>query len=143
MAVLRATLLALLCGTLGSTLFVRGTSGAEAPTEYQVKAVFLFNFSHFVEWPAATFTAPNQPFAICVLGDDPFGTRLDEAVRGEQIDQHPLSVRGFIMSARPATARFCTSTAPKRPSCAQSSPRWTIAARSPYPIWTDPPSAAS
>src|SRR5689334_4121924 len=24
-------------------------------TEYQVKAVFLFNFTQFVEWPAATF----------------------------------------------------------------------------------------
>jgi len=30
-----------------------------------------------------------------ILGDDPFGSRLDEAVRGEQIDQHPLLIRRF------------------------------------------------
>jgi hypothetical protein len=93
MAVLRKALLALLCSTLGLTALTRGSGAAEAPSEYQVKAVFVFNFSHFVEWPPEAFTAPNQPFLICILGSDPFGGRLDEAVRGEQIDQHPLSVR--------------------------------------------------
>jgi YfiR/HmsC-like len=91
-ALLRSTCLALLYGALGSMPWVRPASGAEA-AEYQVKAVFLFNFSHFVEWPATAMSAPNQPFVICVLGDDPFGTRLDEAVRGEQINQHPLAIR--------------------------------------------------
>lgn len=77
------------------TAFLNAARGAEAPTEYQVKAVFVFNFAHFVEWPAQAFTAPNQPFVIGILGTDPFGARLDEAVRGEQIGQHPLSVRRF------------------------------------------------
>ena len=86
---------ALLCGALAIVLGPRGVLSAEAPTEYQVKAVFVFNFSRFVEWPAQAFTAPTQPFAICILGDDPFGPRLDEAVRGEQINQHPLLVRRF------------------------------------------------
>jgi hypothetical protein len=93
MAVLRKALLASLCSALGFMSLMRVACGAEAPTEYQVKAVFVFNFSHFVEWPAQAFTAPDQPFAICILGTDPFGGRLDEAVRGEQIDEHPLSVR--------------------------------------------------
>jgi YfiR/HmsC-like len=91
-ALLRSTYLALLYGALGSMPWVRPAAGAEA-AEYQVKAVFLFNFSHFVEWPAAALSAPNQPFVICILGEDPFGTRLDEAVRGEQINQHPLAIR--------------------------------------------------
>jgi hypothetical protein len=85
-------LLALLYGALGSVLCVHRGWSAEAG-EYQVKAVFVFNFSHFVEWPPQAFTAANQPFVICILGEDPFGTRLDEAVRGEQINQHPLLVR--------------------------------------------------
>jgi YfiR/HmsC-like len=91
-ALLRSTCLALLFGTLGSMPWARSAAGAEA-AEYQVKAVFLFNFSHFVEWPAGALSAPNQPFAICILGQDPFGTRLDEAVRGEQINQHPLAIK--------------------------------------------------
>ncbi len=95
MAVLRKTLWALLCGTLGLTVMCRGASGAEVPTEYQVKAVFVFNFSRFLEWSPQAFTAPNAPFVIGILGDDPFGARMEEAVRGEQIDQHPMVVRRF------------------------------------------------
>jgi len=92
---IRKSLAGLFCGVLGLTMLLRSAGGAEAPTEYQVKAVFLYNFSRFVEWPPQTFTAPDEPFVIGVLGSDPFGTRLDEAVRGEQIDQHPLVVRRF------------------------------------------------
>ena len=95
MAILRKTPQALLCVALGLTVFLRGACGAEAPTEYQVKAVFVYNFSRFVEWPPQAFTAPDEPFVIGILGGDPFGARLDEAVRGERIDQHPLLVRRF------------------------------------------------
>jgi len=84
---------ALIRGALGLMLLLGAASAAEAPTEFQVKAVFLFNFSRFVEWPPQAFSAADQPFGVCILGDDPFGSRLDDAVRGEQIAQHPLSVR--------------------------------------------------
>jgi YfiR/HmsC-like len=90
-ALLRTTQLAL-CAAL-ALLLLRAARGAETPGEYQVKAVFVFNFSRFVEWPPQAFSAPDQPFAICILGNDPFGPRLDEAVRGEQINQHPLLIR--------------------------------------------------
>jgi YfiR/HmsC-like len=76
-------------------LLARAAGGAEAPNEYQVKAVFVFNFSRFVEWPPQAFAAANDPFVIGIVGGDPFGTRLDEAVQGEQINQHPLEIRRF------------------------------------------------
>src|SRR5262249_40940509 len=63
--------------------------------EYQVKAVFLFNFAQFVEWPAERFAAADAPFVIGVLGTDPFGSQLDEAVRGERVDRHPMAVRRY------------------------------------------------
>jgi hypothetical protein len=72
-----------------------GATYADAPTEYQVKAVFVFNFSRFVVWPQAAFAAPNQPFIIGVLGGDPFGPHLEEAIKGELVDSHPLIVRHF------------------------------------------------
>jgi YfiR/HmsC-like len=68
---------------------------AATPTEYEVKAVFVLNFSRFVAWPAQAFTSPRQPFVIGVLGDDPFGAHLDEAVRNEEAGGHPLVVRRF------------------------------------------------
>jgi len=68
---------------------------ASAPTEYQVKAVFLFNFSQFVDWPAAAFSDAQSPLVIGVLGNDPFGGVLDEIVRGETVNGRPLAVRRY------------------------------------------------
>jgi hypothetical protein len=63
--------------------------------EYQVKAVFLFNFGQFVEWPAKVYDSPQAPFIIGILGDDPFGGSLDEVVRGEAVGTRSLVVRRF------------------------------------------------
>lgn len=52
-------------------------SGAMAPTEYQVKAAFLYNFAKFVEWPPGTFHDAAEPFTVGVLGQDPFGAELE------------------------------------------------------------------
>jgi hypothetical protein len=51
----------------------------------EVQAVFLFNFAQFVNWPADAFPDPQEPLVIGVLGKDPFGSFLDEMVRGETI----------------------------------------------------------
>jgi hypothetical protein len=60
---------------------------AQSPaTEYQVKAAYLLNFGKFVTWPASTVAVNPEPFSICVLGEDPFGSVLDSTVRGEKID---------------------------------------------------------
>jgi hypothetical protein len=67
----------------------------EISREYQVKAVFLFNFAHFVNWPTNAFTNAQSPFVIGILGNDPFGKYLDETIRGEKVDEHPLVVEHF------------------------------------------------
>jgi hypothetical protein len=64
--------------------------------EYQVKAVFLFNFAQFVEWPAAAFIGANSPIVIGVLGENPFGDYLDETVRGERVEARPLEVQRYL-----------------------------------------------
>jgi hypothetical protein len=58
-------------------------SRAAAPNEYSLKSVFLYNFCRFIDWPDSAFAGPNDPIVIGVLGDDPFGSLLEEAVRGE------------------------------------------------------------
>lgn len=87
---LRLLLVAVAC--LGVTPHL---SAADAPTENQVQAVFLFNFSRFVEWPPQAFAAANEPFVIGIVGSDPFGAHLDEAIHNERINGHPLTVRRF------------------------------------------------
>ncbi len=64
-------------------------------SEYQVKAVFLFNFSHFVSWPADAFGSSDAPLVIAVLGHDPFGADLDSVVSGERVGERPLVVRHY------------------------------------------------
>jgi hypothetical protein len=69
---------------------------AQAPArEYQIKAVFLFNFAQFVEWPAGAFPEPKSPLIIGILGKDPFGDFLDETVRGEEINGHPIVIQRY------------------------------------------------
>ena len=51
----------------------------------EVEAVFLFNFAQFVDWPAEAFPDPQAPLVIGILGKDPFGSFLDETVRGETV----------------------------------------------------------
>jgi hypothetical protein len=63
--------------------------------EYQVKAGFLYNFAHFTEWPTNALADTNSPFVIGILGDDPFSTDLDELVRGEKVNNHPLIIQRY------------------------------------------------
>lgn len=64
--------------------------------EYQVKAVFLFNFAQFVTWPSQE--SSRAPLVIGILGDDPFGSYLDETVRGEKVNNRPLAIQRFRQS---------------------------------------------
>ncbi|HEX4152259.1 MAG TPA: YfiR family protein [Steroidobacteraceae bacterium] len=84
-----------LCGVFCSIALTRAAAGAESASEYQVKAVFLLNFTRFVQWPPEAFATPNEPFVIGILGNDPFGPRLDEVIRNERIGEHPLVVHRF------------------------------------------------
>jgi uncharacterized protein DUF4154 len=70
--------------------------GQTAPAkEYQVKAVFLYNFAQFVEWPGAAFPDAQTPLVIGVLGEDPFGGYLEETVRGEKVNNRPLMIERY------------------------------------------------
>jgi hypothetical protein len=61
--------------------------------EYQVKAAFLYNFAKFVEWPSAAFKNPDDPIAICVLGQNPFGSALEDIINGKRVADRGLRVR--------------------------------------------------
>ena len=63
--------------------------------EYQVKAAFLYNFTQFVEWPSDAFPEPGPPLVIGILGEDPFGTYLEETIEGENVNGHPLVIQHY------------------------------------------------
>lgn len=68
------------------------TSAQEVALEYRVKAAYLFNFTKFVEWPAAAFQN-DKSFSICVAGRNPFGTALTTTLDGETAAGLPLASR--------------------------------------------------
>jgi hypothetical protein len=55
------------------------------PRDYEVKAVYLYNFGRFATWPPTVAAADDSVFPVCVLGRDPFGASLDAALAGETI----------------------------------------------------------
>jgi YfiR/HmsC-like len=85
------------CVVWGLLLAGMGASAQTGPsTEYQIKAVFLFNFAQFVEWPPAAFDGAGSPLVIGVLGADPFGGYLEDTVRGEKVASRPLEVQRYL-----------------------------------------------
>jgi hypothetical protein len=82
------------------TGWVSGVQGQTTkPTEHQVKAAYLYNFGKFVQWPPRTAAAKNDPFRICVLGQNPFGMMLNGSFRPD----HKWAE--CIRSANPSSAR--------------------------------------
>jgi hypothetical protein len=63
--------------------------------EYQVKATFLFQFTQFVDWPQEAFPAGQTSLVIGILGQDPFGTFLDQIVRDEKVNRRPLVIQRY------------------------------------------------
>ncbi|HEY6125343.1 MAG TPA: YfiR family protein [Steroidobacteraceae bacterium] len=85
-----------------AVLVVSPGYSAAAPNEYQVKAVFLFNFSRFIEWPDSAFPDAKAPFIVGVFGHDPFGPDLDAVVKGETVNGRALVVRRVRNAAEAA-----------------------------------------
>jgi len=80
--------------SLGLLLFLLPflAHSAEPSREYQIKAVFLYNFAQFTDWPTNTFENKSSPLVICTLGSNPFGDYLEETVRNEIIRGRSLQV---------------------------------------------------
>jgi YfiR/HmsC-like len=81
-----AVVVFLLCGS-------RVSAQGSGPTEYQLKAAFLFNFAKFVDWPPDSFANPQAPFLICIVGSDPFGQAIDSTLRGQSIRGRAVAVQ--------------------------------------------------
>jgi hypothetical protein len=68
--------------------------------ETAIKATYLYKFAPFVEWPDSAFAGPTSPFALCIVGADPFGSVLDRAVQGQHVGERPIVVRRLDTAQR-------------------------------------------
>jgi len=62
------------------------------PLELAVKAAFIYKFQFYVSWPPRAYTAPDSPFKLCIVGDDPFGNLIDQAVSGQRVGGRTIAV---------------------------------------------------
>lgn len=63
--------------------------------EYTVKAVFLYSFGRYTDWPKKTFTKPSKPFVIGVVGESSLGRPLREIALQKRIHDRRIVVRQF------------------------------------------------
>lgn len=77
------TVLALLCAP-------GPAQDLQSGSEYQVKALFLYNFAKFVEWPGAMSAGT---ICIGIFGDDPFGDVLDRTIEGKTVNGRSFVIK--------------------------------------------------
>jgi hypothetical protein len=66
---------------------------ADNTLESAVKATYLYKLAAFVAWPPGAL--PANSLVICIVGNDPFGAVLDQAVAGQTVQQRPIVVRRY------------------------------------------------
>lgn len=83
----------------GALLLLAPTAAPAQVTDTAVKAAFLPKFARYVTWPSAAMPRGGDPFVLCVLGSDPFGSMLDEAARSQTVDGRRIAVRRLDSAA--------------------------------------------
>jgi hypothetical protein len=92
----RASFFAIIAGWLLLSASPKALSQNAEGAEYPVKLAFLFNFTHFVEWPPDSFRDPGAPLVICIVGRDPFSQNLEAELRTRKVGDRPVEVRTLI-----------------------------------------------
>jgi len=86
------------CLGLLSLLFAAPVSfqgQAQSASEYELKAMFLYNFPKFIEWLPESFSNDAAPFVVGVLGNDPFSGQLDQMLNGKSLNARTVIVKHF------------------------------------------------
>jgi len=76
-------------------LFLLTSTAVAAPTEYEVKAAFLYNFAKFTQWPSAT---DDKSLNVCLLGNGPYRQAL-QSLEGKSVRDQVLNIS--VLSSLP------------------------------------------
>ena len=109
MALLKRTItamMAIMAAVAAGLLALPGpaVAQAQAASEYDVKAAFLYNFTKFVEWPPSAFSSDGSMW-LCVLGEDPFSKSLD-LIASEGVGGRKLQVLRTPKLAEPGVCQI-------------------------------------
>ncbi len=85
----------------GLVLHASSAPGQEAPAEatlpdeYTMKAVYLYSFGRYCQWPQGAFASDSGSFVIGILGEDPFGETIDKIAAKKTLHNRRIVVRRF------------------------------------------------
>ena len=99
-----------------AALFFGVRAEAQAPMdESQVKAMFVYNFLKFVEWPSESIRT-KDPFVVLIIGDGPTADATERFLESKTIGERPLFVRRtkWDQSLAGARALFVVEHDPKK-----------------------------
>jgi len=94
-----------IAGGLTGLALLAARAVAADPTplaEHQIKALYLFNFTKYVDWPVAATNA--QPFVIGLAGAQDVKSDLAEIIKGKQLQGREIVIRPV---ATPAELKGC------------------------------------
>jgi uncharacterized protein DUF4154 len=60
--------------------------------EYPLKALFIYNFASYIEWPANVMNDVKAPFTIGVLGSSPIDETLNQIAASKQIAGRKIAI---------------------------------------------------
>ena len=117
-------LLVLLCGCRA---FAPGLNGftarsSQSPSEYQIKAAFLYNFTQFVDWPPEAFASPDAPMIIGLLGERMYLAMISRTpsmaaiINGQQLPAGAIQGISFGRPPPPTATFFSSARRRKEPS---------------------------
>jgi hypothetical protein len=91
---------------LATLLFGVRVEAQQVPMgEAQVKAMFVYNFLKFVEWPVDTSAGAKDPFVVLIIGEGATADATEQFLESKSIGDRPLVVRRIRWDQSLAGAR--------------------------------------
>lgn len=75
----------ILCLSLGLIIPQKAHAQQAVFTEYEIKAALIFGFIQHITLPKTTMNRAGNKIRVGILGEDPFGTMIDDMFRGRQV----------------------------------------------------------
>ncbi|HTM96508.1 MAG TPA: YfiR family protein [Croceibacterium sp.] len=88
---------------LGALLLLDPAPAAAATSEAQVKAAYIYKLASFVRWPDGS--GASDQFRICISGRRDVAAVVQELVRGQRVDNQPVTV--LRLDDDPEQAKSC------------------------------------
>ena len=92
----RSLAIALLILPVTASSGPKANAQSSPPSQFDVQAVYLFDFAKFVRWPAG---AESGPIVLCIAAESRYAESLKKIVAGERIDNRALVVQLVQRSA--------------------------------------------